>query len=84
MAFYNILNSDLENNLIIDDRNALGAHIIKHHGKTARGDFDKIWKFYVIKRVDPVNLRIEEQKCIDRLKTLVPNGFNTINSVLSS
>ena len=86
MAYYRLLldntNVDGNNNveLVIDDRNALGAHLWRNHHKQNRNDFDLSWKFYILKISDPINLRVEEQRCINNLKTLMPSGFNHINS----
>jgi hypothetical protein len=62
---------ELEN---VDDTNVLGAHLYLKHGKIEKSDFNKYFKFTILKFVMPSNIRIVEQSFIDSLNTLYPFG----------
>ena len=85
MAFYNILREiehiESPNSLAIDDSNCLGAHIALRHGKLSKTDVDESFKFHIISQATPANLRTQEQRYIETLNTLNPNGLNMINSL---
>ena len=85
MAFYNILREiehiESPNSLAIDDSNCLGAHIALRHGKLSKTDSDESFKFHIISQATPANLRTQEQRYIETLNTLNPNGLNMINSL---
>ena len=49
-----------------------------------RTDFNKCYKFDVLKTCTPDRLRIIEQFYIESLNTLMPNGLNVINSISAS
>ena len=85
-AFYEILRKskrkdDYIENMVVDDKNVLGAHIVKFHRKLEQADFNKSFKFDIAAICSPDNLRFMEQTYINRLHTLVPFGLNNINSI---
>ena len=64
-------------NVEINDENSLAAHLIHEHNLTTPSDFNSSYKFTILKTVsDPKKLLFEEQKLINRLGTLKPNGLN--------
>jgi hypothetical protein len=69
---------ELEN---VDDTNVLGAHLYLKHGKIEKSDFNKYFKFTILKFVMPSNIRIVEQSFIDSLNTLYPFGLNNVKSI---
>ena len=80
---YNDINifRDKEN---VTDKNCLWAHLNLAHGLKERSDFDKSFKFCVLKTADPHALPINEQQFIDKFNTLFPYGLNSINSIFHS
>ena len=81
-AFYSVLKSQGDGHeIIVDDINCLGAHILEVHGKSDKFDFNKSYSFTILKVVDPSSLRYFEQKYIEKLKTLTPFGLNNMNSI---
>ena len=67
-----------------DDDQILGLHIYLEHNMRGRTDFNKCYKFDVLKTCTPDRLRIIEQFYIESLNTLMPNGLNVINSISAS
>ena len=51
----------------ISDKNCLWAHLTNTHGKKSRCDFNKSYRFCILKTCDPKNLRFNEQFFIEKL-----------------
>ena len=69
-------------NLEINDENSLAAHLKQEHNLTTPDDFNRSYKFTILKCVsDPGKLLFEEQKLINKLGTLRPYGLNFANPV---
>ena len=65
----------------VDDTNILGAHLVINHGCRLRSDFNESYRFDVIRRCNPNELRKNEQFYIDKLRTLRPFGLNQMESI---
>ena len=83
-SFYDVIRNDksvYKNCNQVDDENVLGIHLYIEHNKCDRTEFNKSYKFSVLKTCPPDRIRINEQLYIDTLKTLIPKGLNVINSL---
>lgn len=68
--------------LDVNDDNSLAAHLKHEHNLTTPDDFNRSYKFTILKYVsNPGNLLFEEQNFINKLGTLRPNGLNFSNPV---
>ena len=83
-SYYNLLRlrrADPEAEILTDDQNCLGAHLVLNHGAKSNDEFNKYFRFTILKAPDPINLRACEQSFIESLHTLIPFGFNSIRSI---
>ena len=64
-----------------DDTNTLAHHILKHHGAKTPEDFNKMYRFSVVRVSDPLNLLKLEQGFINDFNTLKPCGLNHDNPI---
>ena len=67
--------------VVVDDANILGAHLVQVHGLSQIDSFDLTYKFSVVAEADPSKLRQLEQHYIEKLGTLYPFGLNQIDSI---
>lgn len=85
--FYAIVRNYQNNNHFVidpdqmDDENILGAHLYSVHNITDEKLFNENYKFDILCKCVPDNLRKNEQLYIDKLSTRKPFGLNQINSV---
>ena len=85
--FYDLIDSyNKDNNFAlksdeIDDENILGAHLFVEHNVRDKSLFNEHYKFDILCKCEPDNLRKNEQFYIDKLNTRKPFGLNQINSV---
>ena len=80
-GFVAFLNDSRNGEIQVDDRNCLAAHIYLKHNMKERSDFERCFKFSILKISDPVDLRLLEQKFIEALNCITPFGLNHINSL---
>ena len=66
----------------INNKNCLWAHLFNAHGLEDRVDFERSYKFCILKKCDPRDLLYNEQFYVDKFNTLFPNGLNSVNPVL--
>ena len=69
------------NLLEIDDEQILGAHLFSKHNKRNAHDFNTCYVVDILSHCNPCDIRITEQRYIDKLKTLTPYGLNQCNSI---
>ena len=68
----------------VEDESILGAHLFSVHKITDISAFDECFKFDILSKCNPSNLKTTEQYYIDKLNTRRPFGLNQINSVSGS
>ena len=64
--------------LELSDENTLAAHAIEHGART-KGEFNDLYRFFVVKHVEKERLTISEQELISRYNTVRPYGLNVSN-----
>ena len=65
----------------IDDENTLAAHAYLVHNARTKSDFNSLYKFSVVRILDPFNLTKGEQYFINLFKTRRPGGLNVDNPI---
>ena len=65
----------------IDDENTLAAHAYLVHDARTKSDFNSLYKFSVVRILDPFNLTKGEQYFINLFKTRRPGGLNVDNPI---
>ena len=79
-GFMNKLDTSM--NIEIDNDCTLAAHLIFDHGLRSKDDFNRVYKFYILRYVNNTEfLTTEEQRLINYFDTLKPKGLNVNNPV---
>ena len=66
----------------VDDSNSLAAHLINDHKLFTKEDFNKVYRFYILRNVNQTKLlTIEEQRFVNYFDTLRPKGLNCSNPI---
>ena len=66
----------------VNDKNCLWAHLFNVHGLQDRVDFEKNFKFCILKKCDPRDLLFNEQFFVNKFRTIFPHGLNSVNPIL--
>jgi len=62
-----------------DDGYSLAKHLIEHHNKKDRTDFNQCYNVMILCNSSPKTLDIDEHKYIQKLRTIRPYGLNAVD-----
>ena len=84
-GYYRVLSlsklPDFENHVFEDDDDtySLGLHLVKDHNCSDKGDFNRLFRVFILENCSPASLEVKEHKYIHKLKSLRPLGLNKAN-----